>query len=171
MDEFWDVYDKFKRKTGKVIKKNGEIKLKQGEFHLVATGIIQNSDGLILLSKRKENKSLYPGLWECSGGSAKFGETSQVAVIREIYEELGIKLSENSGKFIGTVMQNDYFRDIWLFKRDVLNDEIKFIDGEVSNTRWVSIEEYEEMYKNGIVVPTCSPIIKKLRELEMEEER
>ncbi len=43
MEEFWNVYDKFRNKTDKIIKRDSEERLKDGEYHIVITGIIQNS--------------------------------------------------------------------------------------------------------------------------------
>ena len=43
MEEIWEVYDKFREKTGKVIQRNSNERLKDGEYHLVITGIIQNT--------------------------------------------------------------------------------------------------------------------------------
>lgn len=171
MEEYWDVYDKFRQKTGKIIKRDSNQWLEDGEYHLVVTGIIQNSQNKILLSKRKDTKKLYPSLWECTGGSAKIGETSIQATIREIYEEIGIELKENEGKFLATIQKDNYFRDVWSFKKDIQNDEIKFNDGEVTEVKWVTQDEYEELYKKGEIVPTGEYITKLLKERDSEVER
>ncbi len=74
MEEFWNVYDKFRNKTDKIIKRDSEERLKDGEYHIVITGIIQNSRNQILITRRNKNKKVYPGLWECTGGSVKAEE-------------------------------------------------------------------------------------------------
>lgn len=56
-----------------------------------------------------------------------------------------------------------------LFGRD--DEEINFIDGEVVDFNWVSIEEYSELYKEGKIVPSGDFVIKFLKEKELEEER
>ena len=119
MEELWDVYDKYKRKIGKIIKRNSSQRLQKGEFHLVATGVIVNSNKEILISKRNQKKKLYPNLWECNGGSVIHGENSLLAAIREIQEEIGIELKISEGIFLGTVQQNDYFRDVWKFVKNI----------------------------------------------------
>ncbi|MCI8444372.1 MAG: NUDIX domain-containing protein [Clostridia bacterium] len=171
MEEYWDVYDKFREKTGKIIKRDSDQWLKNGEYHIVITGIIQNSKKQILISKRKEDKKVYPGLWECTGGSAKVGESSISAALREIEEELGINLQNNRAIFLKTIKGSNYFRDVWLFKKDIKSDDIKFNDGEVVDAKWVSIREYEELYKNGKIIPTGKFVIDLLEEREKEEER
>lgn len=171
MEEYWDIYDGFKTKTGETIKRDGDRWLQSGEYHLVITGIMQNLKNEILISKRKEDKKLYPGLWECTGGSAKAGESSIQATLREIYEELGIVLKESEGKFLGTIQQDNYFRDVWNFKKNIQDKEIKFNDGEVIEAKWVTLEKYEELFKNGEIVPSGHYVIDMLRKKDLEVER
>jgi len=171
MEEYWDIYDKYKNKTGRTIKRNSDQWLQDGEYHLVITGIIQNLKNEILISRRRKEKNLYPGLWECTGGSVKTEETSIQATLREIYEEIGIKLKENEGEFLGTIKQSNYFRDIWFFKKDIKNDEIKFNDGEVIETKWVTLEKYEELFNSEVIVPSGHYVIDFLEKRNLEVER
>lgn len=171
MEEYWDIYDKFKTKTGEIIKRDGDRWLQSGEYHLVITGIIQNLKNEILISKRKEDKKLYPNLWECTGGSAKTGESSIQATLREIHEEIGVVLKESEGKFLGTIQHDNYFRDVWNFIRDIQDNEIKFNDGEVTETKWVTLDKYEELFANGEIVPSGHYVIDMLRKKDLEVER
>ena len=77
-----------RNKTGKLAERDG-YEFKDGEYHVVVTGIIFNSKYEILISKRASWKK-YGGLWECNGGSILAGETSLEGILRELKEELGI---------------------------------------------------------------------------------
>jgi len=55
---------------------------------VVAVALI-DVDGRVLLSQRPQGKSL-AGLWEFPGGKVEPGETPEIALIRELQEELGI---------------------------------------------------------------------------------
>lgn len=171
MEEFWNVYDKFRNKTDKIIKRDSDERLKDGEYHIVITGIIQNSRNQILITRRNKNKKVYPGLWECTGGSAKAEESSIEAVIREIYEEIGIEVKPTEGKLLGTIQRSNYFRDVWKFKKYVQKKDINYNDGEVIDFKWVSLEEYADLYNKGEIVPSGDFVIKMLEKKELEEER
>ena len=56
---------------------------------LVSAVALIDPDGRVLLAQRPEGKSL-AGLWEFPGGKVEPGETPEIALIRELHEELGI---------------------------------------------------------------------------------
>lgn len=56
---------------------------------LVAAVALIDTEGRVLLAQRPPGKSL-AGLWEFPGGKVEQGESPEVALIRELREELGI---------------------------------------------------------------------------------
>ena len=88
MAEFWDIYDEERHKTGKLHKRG--LPLAEGEYHLVIHVWVRNSNGDFLITRRSPGKNLFPGKWECTGGSALVGEDSEAAALRETLEETGI---------------------------------------------------------------------------------
>ena len=58
---------------------------------LVAACALIDVDGCVLLAKRPPGRPL-AGLWEFPGGKVEPGETPEAALIRELEEELGIRL-------------------------------------------------------------------------------
>ena len=59
---------------------------------VVSLALINNADE-ILLSKRPKNKHL-AGFWEFPGGKVETGEVPEIALIREIKEELDININK-----------------------------------------------------------------------------
>jgi 8-oxo-dGTP diphosphatase len=60
---------------------------------LVAACALIDADGRVLLAKRPPGRPL-AGLWEFPGGKVEPGETPEAALVRELDEELGIKVAQ-----------------------------------------------------------------------------
>ena len=133
MGELWDIYDKNKKKTGRTAER-GVDQLKEGEYHIVVTG-----------------------MWECNGGSILKGETSLEGILRELKEEIGIQFTEKEAIYLKGIRRDKTppdFKDIWLFKKDIEETEITFPDGESTECKWVSIEQFIDMFNRKEIVPT-----------------
>ena len=114
MSELWDIYDINKKKIGRTAERD-VYQFKEGEYHIVVTGIIINSKNEILISKRAEHKK-FGLMWECSGGSILAGETSLEGIIRELKEELGIEFSKKEAIFLKEIRRDKLppdFKDLW----------------------------------------------------------
>ncbi|WP_443748640.1 8-oxo-dGTP diphosphatase MutT [Asticcacaulis solisilvae] len=60
---------------------------------LVVAAALVDADGRVLIAQRPEGKSL-AGQWEFPGGKVEEGETPEIALIRELEEELGIVVKQ-----------------------------------------------------------------------------
>lgn len=58
---------------------------------LVAAAALVDADNRVLIAQRPAGKSM-AGLWEFPGGKVHSGETPEVALVRELKEELGIEV-------------------------------------------------------------------------------
>lgn len=156
MAELWDIYDTNKQKTGKVAER-GVYQFKKGEYHIVVTAIIINSKKEILISKRAETKKTHPLKWECNGGSILAGETSLQGILRELKEELGLEFTEKEAIFLKEIRRDKIppdFKELWLFYKDVKIEDIKFTDGEATEAKWVTIDEFIKMKEKDEIVKT-----------------
>lgn len=59
----------------------------------VAVAILRRADGLVLLAERPAGKP-WAGWWEFPGGKIELNETPELALKREISEELGIEITQ-----------------------------------------------------------------------------
>ena len=58
---------------------------------MVASAFI-HKDGKVLIAKRAASKSFLPDRWEVPGGQVEFGESIEVAIAREIQEEIHVDI-------------------------------------------------------------------------------
>lgn len=157
--ELWDLYTKYREKTGKVHKRGEPIP--EGFYHLVVHVWIRNKKGEYLLSQRAANRPTYPLLWECVGGSVLKGENSVEGAIREVKEEVGITLNPSKGTKLFTkirgVIDGQSFGDImdvWLFAYNGACQLEKATTDEVAACRWATADEIKRVYEEGKLVPT-----------------
>ena len=151
MYELLDIYDENRNKTGKTIERKDGNTLNKSEYIICVHCWIINSSKKILLTQRKLNKKR-GGLWECTGGCVKSGETSIEGIQRELNEELGIYIDSNELTLVKTLKEErsdlNILRDIYIVHKDINLQNICFNDGEVISCKYVSIDELNEMIKN-----------------------
>ena len=152
MEEYWDVYDEYKRKTGETVRR-WPFEMKEGQYHIVVSAIILNSQNEILISKRAEHKK-FGLMWEINGGSILTGETSLEGIIREIKEELGIEFTKKEAMFLKDIKRGFDFKDLWVFRKDIDPKTLTFPDKEALEAKFVTIDEFVSMFENGEIVPT-----------------
>lgn len=65
-----------------------------GTTSVCVAGVLLHRDGQVLLQHRDPNPAIrYPGHWAIFGGALEPGETAETAARREIFEELGLRLT------------------------------------------------------------------------------
>jgi len=101
MDEIIDVLTPDGKPTGKTALKSEAHK--NGWFHATVHIWLYTKDNQILLQKRALTKKVFPGLWDISvAGHIAAGEDILTAAKREVFEEIGLEITENELINIGT---------------------------------------------------------------------
>ncbi|WP_261304000.1 (deoxy)nucleoside triphosphate pyrophosphohydrolase [Paenibacillus andongensis] len=107
----------------------------------VAAAIIENEEGLLLIARRRPEKS-QGGLWEFPGGKLEEGESPEACLVRELKEEMNIKIEPY--EFFG---MNDHWYgalhiQLIAYRARFVGGEIVLVDHDESC--WVRIEELRE---------------------------
>ena len=93
MDELIDILTPEGKSTGKTALKSEAHK--NGWFHATVHIWLFTKNEKILLQKRAMTKKVFPGLWDISvAGHIAAGEEILPAAIREVEEEIGLKLNK-----------------------------------------------------------------------------
>lgn len=142
--EHWELYDLQRQKTGKIIKR-GE-KVPEGYYHTVVHVCIFNSKNEMLIQQRQPFKQGWSNLWDVTvGGSAVAGDTSIQAAEREVFEELGLKISLSGQRPAFTVSFSFGFDDVYIVQKDVDINELQLQHEEVQQVKWASREDIMKM--------------------------
>ena len=144
--EFNDIYDENRNLTGKVHKRG--TSWQPGEYGVVVCVWVYAGRGHLLLTQRAKGKS-FAGTWENSGGAAQTGETSRQAIARELFEETGIKASEEEFELLDTDRDRNIFYDHYCLKRRVRLKDIVLLPGETTDVMWASFGKVHWMIRTG----------------------
>ena len=154
-EEYWDIYDKEKHRTGRQMKRNDWC-LKDDEYHLTVLGVVAHKDGRFLITKRVMTKSWAPGWWEVSRGAAMAEEESREAVLREVLEETGLDVSGWEGGYQFTYHRenpgegDNYFVDVYKFIGDFQEEDVHPQQEETDGFMLATLEEIRAFAKEGI---------------------
>lgn len=109
----------------------------------------ENGEVEYLWQRRSEKVDRFPGDWDFSaGGHVNLGESLVQAAVRETEEEIGAKITADDLRFITMRPYNNnrfgwvYLVD-WTGRPGELSD-FRFDDDEVSEVKWVKLDEVEE---------------------------
>lgn len=149
--ELWDLYDENRNLTGKTHIRGEAIE--KGFHHLVVEIWTINTNGEILLTQRHPSKN-HGLLWECTRGAVTAGENSLEGAIRELHEEIGLLVEESNLKLINTNVIDNYIMDTYVNIYDFKIENISLQKIEVVDAKIVTIEEFEEMNRQGLIVPS-----------------
>lgn len=84
------------------------------------------------------------------GGSVIKGEEILEALNREANEELGINLNLDSATKIQRYKLPNLWLDVYLVKQDVDTNKVKLRKEEVSEIKFATFDEIEDIYKNDM---------------------
>ena len=145
-----------------IVNENGEVigSATRGEchggsrlLHPVVHLHVFNSKGDIYLQRRPEWKDIQPGKWDTAvGGHVDYGETPEVALRREVREELGI--TDFTPEFVDKyVFDSKRERELVYVNRTTYDGEIHPSTEELDGGRFWTMQEIREAIGKGVLTP------------------
>lgn len=126
----------------------------------VVAGVILR-DGKVLVARRGASMSL-PGLWEFPGGKVEKDERQEIALAREIEEELGIAIRVDG--LINTNSHRYDFAVIWLSTYYASITSGEPAASEHAELRWCSVSDLEGLEWAPADAPAFRQVIADLSE-------
>lgn len=174
MDELVEVLTEDGKSVGENISKFTAHK--QGICDGISAVALIDNSGRLLIQKRAVTKKDEPNKWDLSGaGHIDVDETPEEAAVREIYEELGIKVEEDDLKLIDTYLNKvklnkeiciNHFTYLFVVQKDISIDDIVVQKSEVSEIMFINKKEYIDLLNNGDMVEAikyCNMVLKYIK--------
>ncbi|WP_189924364.1 NUDIX hydrolase [Kitasatospora xanthocidica] len=126
--------------------------IRRGWLHRVATTVCRDRQGRVLVHRRPENLSRFPGHHEVMfGGAVGVGESYEQAAARELTEELGVRVPV---RFLFTFLCRGVIAPYWLGVHEaVITGEVTPDPGEVAWHGWLTEAELREAVRRWRFVP------------------
>ena len=154
--EMFDVIDEDGNPTG-LIKERGVVH-REGALHATSHIWIarpnEKSGYDILLQKRSAEKDSHPGCYDISSaGHIAVGDTPLDSALRELEEELGIKVRPEElvefgvqyknyvGEFYGKRFCDNQRSILYLYKEPIDTDKIRLQESEIESVIWMDYKE------------------------------
>lgn len=150
-DEWFPLVDE----AGNVIGKATRRECHSGSMllHPVVHLHIFDSQGRLYLQRRSMSKEIQPGKWDTAvGGHVDYGETIDVALHREVREELGITRFEPQHCFT-YLFQSNVERELVYSYRTIYEGDIVIDPVEIDEGRYWPIEEIRGNIGKGVFTP------------------
>jgi isopentenyl-diphosphate delta-isomerase type 1 len=121
----------------------------KGLYHRISRVMVEDRAGRLLLQKRSPTVSTFPNCWDHSAaGHVDAGENYEEAAVRELEEEIGLKakLTEigywKTNEKFGSRILNRFNK---VYKVVVEDPNIVLRDSEVTEVKWLTLEEVKQM--------------------------
>jgi len=109
-----------------------------GEAREIVAGLLVRG-GRVLLCHRSAGRQWFPDVWDLPGGHVERGELPIKALVRELEEELGIRIQQ-PGPELRRVVEPEFSLRIWLVESWV-GDPVNASPTEHDDLRWFDLSE------------------------------
>lgn len=121
----------------------------------VVAGIILKDERILIMQRKKTMK--FGSKWEFPGGKLEAGETPEQALIRELMEELSIKIEPVRQYSVNSYQDTDRIIELIGYIANYVSGKLKLTDHE--NFKWITLNEID----NFDFAPADMAIVAKLK--------
>jgi 8-oxo-dGTP pyrophosphatase MutT (NUDIX family) len=146
--EILDIYTPQHERTGRSVRRGDPI---TGDDRLLVAHVcVLNGKNELLCQLRSPAKGHYGGRWDLTaGGFVLSGEEPGPAALRELEEEMGLKLPVEALRFLFTEPFSYVLDDYHLARAEVDPAALTLEEAEVAEAAWFSFEDVKAMIADG----------------------
>ena len=145
--EYQDLYDKDGNKTGEIVLRTREKNnFPEDRFVKIVIIFIKNSEGKYLIQLTSKEKN---SVMAATGGHVQAGQSSIEAIYAEVNEELGIDISHDDIKMLGSYTKQRALVDVYYLEKDIDIKDITLQVEEVESVNWYTVEEIKKFIEEG----------------------
>jgi isopentenyldiphosphate isomerase len=175
-EELLDIYDSDMNLLGISSKQQAH---QEGLWHKAGHCWIITEDGNIWLQLRGKDKQLYPNLLDVScAGHIQIDETPKSGTLREIEEELGVRLKENNLEkmfthklVFDTPYYNREFCHTYLHKTQLKLTDLKLCPVEVDGMFEADIQDLLDLFLGEIKSINATGLIRTAKGLKIQSKK
>jgi 8-oxo-dGTP pyrophosphatase MutT (NUDIX family) len=119
----------------------------QSEHNNIAGTVVRDDQGRYLMVQEK--KLPVYGLWNISAGHQELGETEQETAVREIYEEVGLRVELLDDTPIHTEHSEQEGNTYFAFLGKIVGGELEAQADEILNAEWLAFPTIQQLHKEG----------------------
>lgn len=108
-----------------------------------------DAQGKLLVTLRHPDK-VFGLKWEVTAGALQKGETETQGAVRELKEETGIEVNSNELFLISNQTEKYCLWSVFMVKIHDTEPRIELQEGETIDYKWISLNEFETMMKDGM---------------------
>ena len=144
--EYLQLFDDNKEMLDEKILRSEKKNVQNGRYFMIVLIFIENDNHRFLIQKTSAKKG---SEYATTGGHVTFGDNGLVTAIKEVEEELGIKIEENEINFVDSIKYPVAYCEIYYVHKNINIKELVLQEEEVESIDWYSIDEIKTLISNN----------------------
>ena len=138
------LYNKYGEYLNETIDRKNKLLIPQGKYYKVVIVFIINDNKQFLIQKSSEKKGK---IYETLGGHVAARNTSKETIIKELSEELSIKVVDKDIHFFKSYLHKKAIQEVYYIIKNIDLNKIIYQTEEVIYAEWCSVEQIRKLIK------------------------